>query len=738
MSITPTSAKIRVCYIPLVEQRNMSLDDFNSHYTGLISADSGFLAMKGVPNIELDMSVRIADIDSEAFRSTMKYNYAVIQTTANTPIDVKNYYFYIRDIQREANNVIRLSLHMDVLNTYKQWTSYLSDRTLIKRQHEDRYIEKFGKWLPLVDRVSEGIYLRKYRKSTSHINDPITGTEKWYLIYRTPDMTASDYDANNPLTCECVPYSSVKISDASSSGSGVDQRINAADLSIGGGYYILEDSSPGFSYTPEGGTTATNHPTDPFPRLFMTLFYTDDGSTIKVVQYEGTKGANGWIIRNIIPLEPLNPYTYIVFHTATFAYRLGAQTTDIPTIMAANSKLQINAGSTSVSAVYSSDFDDIDRTDPKIVKIVELPYPPATLVVSGGNYSFLESFTYSEDREAFIKNDLYETTYNHLNSALAGPSAIAPVSLGAARSLKDPKLWHSDFSSTIFRFDNFAYEIKAETLETSFNAINFSSEIERFEMDITFYPSSDVSSNFLFEIKPRFYSHTRIHDENEYPGFLLTGRNNDKPIFNNAYLNYMRTGYNYDIKTRNLDNILSIVNAGAAASGAALAGAFGGPFAAALSAGVGLAASFINTLGTMEKRDMSIERNLVSLQNQAVNVAGSGDLSLFDVYGGDFQVSLLQPADAEMDKIDDLFYYFGYSRNIFGKPNIASRSYFNFLQCEPDFYDAYGLYLPGVDIPKWALDEIVNKCKEGITFFHWVNSAYDLAQKKENLETSLL
>ena len=36
----------------------------------------------------------------------------------------------------------------------------------------------------------------------------------------------------------------------------------------------------------------------------------------------------------------------------------------------------------------------------------------------------------------------------------------------------------------------------------------------------------------------------------DYEDYLLVSRNNEETIFSNDYLNYIRTGYNYDKKAR--------------------------------------------------------------------------------------------------------------------------------------------------------------------------------------------
>ena len=82
-------------------------------------------------------------------------------------------------------------------------------------------------------------------------------------------------------------------------------------------------------------------------------------------------------------------------------------------------------------------------------------------------------------------------------------------------------------------------------------------------------------------------------------------------------------------------------------------------------------------------------------------------------------------------ELNDLFYYCGYAYQNYGKPDLNSRLWFNFVQCDPVFErnHVYNEYL----------DDISVHFKLGVTIFHHdENGNYDLKQTKENWEVSLL
>jgi len=80
----------------------------------------------------------------------------------------------------------------------------------------------------------------------------------------------------------------------------------------------------------------------------------------------------------------------------------------------------------------------------------------------------------------------------------------------------------------------------------------------------------------------------------------------------------------------------------------------------------------------------------------------------------------------------DLFYYFGYTDNVYGVPNLNTRRWFNYIECVPVFNEE-------ADTPyKEYLDDIKERYQAGITVYHRVGySTYDLNQEKENWERSL-
>lgn len=76
---------------------------------------------------------------------------------------------------------------------------------------------------------------------------------------------------------------------------------------------------------------------------------------------------------------------------------------------------------------------------------------------------------------------------------------------------------------------------------------------ESIAFDVYFKPTNTINSKFAFH-----FDYSTLKDAAfgtfkqtiDYEDYLLVSRNNEETIFSNDYLNYIRTGYNYDKKVR--------------------------------------------------------------------------------------------------------------------------------------------------------------------------------------------
>ena len=203
-----------------------------------------------------------------------------------------------------------------------------------------------------------------------------------------------------------------------------------------------------------------------------------------------------------------------------------------------------------------SSIDDIDRTDSKLIRIVELPYAPFNLVPLPNNaYALPNGWVIDNNKlklenvanASFENDDIMPQKIDAFTDALA----VDMINFTNPSALRDDKLetkrYNSSFHIEKLAYDSFSVARPLERLTVNPNA---SEEDEATHAKITFYPSADFGSNRLFKVDPpEAYTWKHITD---YEQYRFCSRNNELPIFSSNYITYRRTGYNYDKKRNTL------------------------------------------------------------------------------------------------------------------------------------------------------------------------------------------
>ena len=198
-----------------------------------------------------------------------------------------------------------------------------------------------------------------------------------------------------------------------------------------------------------------------------------------------------------------------------------------------------------------------DRTDSRLIRIVELPYAPFNLVPLPDNtYALPNGWTVDNSRlklknvanASFENNDIVPQKIDAFTDALS----VDMINFTNPSALRDDKLetkrYNSSFHIEKLAYDSFSVAMPLERLTVNPNA---SEEDEATHATITFYPSADFGSNRLFKVDPpEVYTWKHITD---YEQYMFCSRNNELPIFSSNYITYRRTGYNYDKKINSLN-----------------------------------------------------------------------------------------------------------------------------------------------------------------------------------------
>lgn len=389
---------------------------------------------------------------------------------------------------------------------------------------------------------------------------------------------------------------------------------------------------------------------------------------------------------------------------------------------------------------YSDINNTVDTTDIKLIKIIKLPYLPATFADSsfGAIWNAGESMIQLNAKvlKEYLHNnlDLYNDNDDHVEILDKYFIDIPTITPNTTRNNDlESKILHSDFYVKKFVYDSFSYNFNLEEWEVYNDYTSF------FTPD--FITTNTASSAFLFDFTNALPGkHTKSN--RDFANIMIVNRNLEVPIWNNYYLQYLRNGVNYDVKSKQAQSIASGIGTGvgiaSTVAGIALsATGYGSTFGTPMIVGgiASTATSLTSAISSSVQADRTLQQKLEQAKNQGATVQGADDIGLLSYYVSFNKPKLIEYSVSQITKerIIDLFFYCGYKCDYQGIPDISSRYWFNYIQCEPVFAEDSRT----AKMSKNIKDELVNKYKQGITYLHH-HSGYDFAQTKENWENWLI
>lgn len=645
--------------------------------------------------------------------------------------DTKTYYYFVVNKTWKSENTIEMHLVMDTLNTFKWNTDYkVNKRTLVQREHKDRFTKKPGMGtFPLIRLIqlrSDGINPPVYKTNEERIyqND---SDVNWILYYRNKDMYDPDYPEkfvnDNPVECFIAPNRPVNSKYASG-----NTTLNASSFTSDGYYYLW---APNITLNNGGNTYGkTGNEMWLFVKSSSTLtiyklFLDDDlNITIKLELFNS--------LSSIAIVE--NTYTSLNFY-----YNATEQN---PLVDGYDSRKEISLSPSTTSILL--DPSVIDRTDSRNIKIIELPYAPTEIEYDSVNdiYLFDGNWQYDTTQKLFKLINLetkfeseFESEYNPLEVHNISREQFedvfgedTPDGSQLRNDLCESKIYHSDYYRPKFVYDSFFITFQLEHVPYLYNGLDD-------PFPIKFIMSSNVISKFLFI----FPDYKPTYSLNDFDNIVAVSRNNEQVIYSSQYINYIRTGYNYDLKTKQRNEEaqglglgLSIGTTALGVLGSVAMGNYGGAVLSAVAGGLSIANQYVNYAKSVAQTEQNIQQKLQEARMQSVSVMNADDVDLLNAYCGNKAKWVLYQVSSQMRKaLLDMWYYTGYETFEQKVPNITSRYWFNALQCELVIDETS-------NIPDVLIEDIKEKFKQGATFFHQQNSEWDVDQEKENFETFMI
>ena len=599
----------------------------------------------------------------------------------------------------------------------------------------------------LVDKYPEGINPPLFKNPEEYQIEDNNSNTSWYLVYKT--TTADD---NSSIQCQLWPRETTSIKLRGS------MTKSPTDFVAGTYYYIMPKSAAHGNISHDNRNFEYGNET--VGKNFINLVRTADNSNVGRVRnepadYHNNEGAYWCILYrdgNDLKIEEwmnkdnfwaqienklVNTYTIPQGGTFKFTdylgssvnyYTFGSKVTNITTLWtnAKNGLMNHSAFTVTSTSQTLKSFDELDRTDSRLVKVIALPYSFVN-INSNGLFSS-DAWQYDANGFLYLNNlnnkftSQLDVAYNPLEPLMI----IDNVEDGIDRDDKyESKLYNSEFYMPKFIYDSFNYGYQLENISSP-SMIDYEHNI------IDYQVANTINSRFLFGFNIPLDRSTSDYDK-----ICLVSRNNEMPIYNNSYLNYIRSGYNYDVKNKNIILKNSIASTGISTVQSAAQGAIkGGVWGAVAAGGTALVTNLVGVIANQEQADLSIKQKLDEASRQATSVSETDDIDLLDTYtnGNKAKYAVYQCSDRLRSSLADFFYYCGYADDVYEAPNIHTRKYFNFLQCEPVFneVDTSSVY-------QEYLDDMREKYKQGVTIYHeYARFKWDWDQEKENWELSLL
>lgn len=647
-----------------------------------------------------------------------------------------------------------------------------------------------------IDEYNEGINTILFKHSEQTLYDA-DNTNQWYLTYlsKNPVVTGDETAPNyvNPVIAELYSDAGYTISPRTAH----EVTVYATDIKtnypnqpelIGyNGYFspftagihglipyfgptnqpkhvLYEDIAPiptarGQQYIKCNGVTY-----DAYDYGYILFMRTNNSDTTFSHMYAarrvtpGPSGINDGLY--VPPVEVVGPIdSFIVYGLNTLRQMSGYYDTAYQNIFMYVERwdhLDVYSGETDSEGTCPP-FKERDLTDSRLIKIFNFPYAPLDWLVGNQELPFVSDETYTYDTTdnalKILKLQNVDFTYQ---KQLPYSSPFSEVKLRYTQSnlgkekprdmVYESKLFHSDYYQPKFVYDSFSFPFNLENV----NAADLLSAFPAIDNTFTFTYSvtRNILSKFMFQFDECLLKKSTL----DYDNVLLVNRNNEKALYTNAFINYVRSGgynndaqKNQDQQTMNgiasgiglatsIGSLVAGIAATASGYGAPMGvGAILGGVAGIASSTVGLAKSIV----TAQEQDKAFAQKTNELQMQGTTVIGNEDIDLLTQFS-DNKPKLVYYRLSNMmrDAMWDLFHYEGYATNETKVPTHDSRLYFNFVQADIE----YEYYNFNEDIA----DDIKEKWAGGVTFIHKVrnsaNTAYiwDMDQEYENFEVSLL
>lgn len=511
--------------------------------------------------ILLNISFKL-DLPQEQATSP-KFNYFVITQ------DNRKYFYFIDSLEQVARKTVRVSGSLDTINSFWDDLKW-SARTLITREHVDRFKKVGDKIIRVIDKWDEKLDPAKTRiQYQAEIAQKFQPGNNWYLIWLSSSEVTPDKQSSLPIIpCFCsdqdFTYENQKTYTATSWA--FSNAPNGLDL-------FLSESACGEKTTVSGvGIVLTKiGDQDSEGNVVRAFLVKKDSTSIHIWKmiYKGDTYPYAFVKKeeitnnNAVPSSSSISGACEYLNQAPNADDYYDALTSLDIIDQLETHVAVQIGT--IPAKVCKGINSLDRTSTKIIKINQLPYAPATYNDTLGTWNdcaFVPGMNLLRRTNLFRKlgskinmdikpvlEDIFELGTNTVDTS-------AKASIGT-----ESKLFASEFYDL-----GFVYLDSKRPYALEFWDYNPAKTTDFVTIDITYsqYFTNDIRFVFGTDDYP-----IRGWHEN----WLVSTPNNEVPQFNSSWVDYLRTGYNFDTYMTKRQNALSAINGALSLVGVGVAGA---------------------------------------------------------------------------------------------------------------------------------------------------------------------
>ena len=691
-------------------------------------------------------------------------------------------YYYVMNKDWTATRTVTLELAIDSLTSFQNAWEF-TDKTVVTREHKDRFINKqvtIGAFTYLPRKLyldGDNIQPALYNKEEDYIED-YEAPGDWYLMYIANNTSGAVEGKDYPIDAYLVSGSNISVGSYT-------YRLTVSSLDASKVYYF-------------GGSVIGSFAADDYAVL-------PDGSklTLDGIYFLKKPQSGNWQLSKALGNGNSKYITSFADHLDFSSIKnliiapvdcLLSTLAQMPTSIN-NSKTGTKAPVKTASSGSVDGIETVDRTDTRILSILKLPYAPGDIVINEETEEFqlpaeiekVSAITWQNQKSnsylkiksnylsAFEKDIIFPKGF--LDYAFMKKSEITDVRKLEAESA----LYRSDYFQFRFVYDSFSYPLQYELLDENYLKTVYNTQGP---LTIKMVTTSTMNSRFLFDFNNNGKGYVYDYKDQDYPYIMNVARNNNVATYNSDYINYIRNGYNYDVKAKNA----SVLNAGlgigasAVSTGLQLFGLGGtvrslSKAAAAAKEGIefetwaqksmgnastaGITAGniaeykaqleetqnklrtsttlalgqaytgvtgIINGVQQIQLTEANFQQKQHAIKQASVSVSGSDDIDLLSYYSKNrMKVERWECSDRMKKALGDLYYYQGYSTQEQKIPTHNNRKWFDFLQCQADIKNTKNL-------DQKFIDNIKDRLSIGVTYYHNVNGQWDLEQTKGNNE----